>query len=473
MGWEIGHVESGDDDAGVFVVRAGDINGNSYMAFNQSDLDLNEGWKSALGSAALAGAMAMGGGIGHAQAADLSNYNTQYLQQVASGEHPRPMVSVADAKAELQARANGKQQVTAPARIDSPSGPQGFSKEYLQKAADPNRFGRYMISIEKAQELLNNMQEGVAEAMERSVDAKGRTQGQWIQAVKTKFPDAKIIQSKMIDGPVQATLADGRTLAWKKVEQVDEIIDPTGATAKALRYIGRKFATVFPWLAVGGVGAGLAASGLMAPIVASMGGITTALAALSAETAFAAGMAGTYAAPSIIQSIKDLFAADENSIQTGIKRWVEKHVGDENDVQEFMNLHAQNAYLKQPKFRWRAKEWQVKMKPDEAEAYLEKTNKHWLDMEKQKVIDAEKAKADAAKAEVDAEKAKADAAKAEVKPSMAEGKPREKEADYGDDYQDMVARVKKLAGLGPMKTVYDPQKRVYRNVPTAVQPPKK
>jgi hypothetical protein len=55
-----------------------------------------------------------------------------------------------------------------------------------------------------------------------------------------------------------------------------------------------------------------------------------------------------------------------------------------------------------------------------------------------------------------------------------EGKsaPKEKEADYGDDYQDMVARVKKLAGLGPLKTVYDPNKRVYRNMPTAVQPKK-
>jgi hypothetical protein len=46
------------------------------------------------------------------------------------------------------------------------------------------------------------------------------------------------------------------------------------------------------------------------------------------------------------------------------------------------------------------------------------------------------------------------------------------EADYGDDYQNMVARVKKLAGLGPLKTVYDPNKRVYRNIPTAVQPKK-
>ena len=48
-----------------------------------------------------------------------------------------------------------------------------------------------------------------------------------------------------------------------------------------------------------------------------------------------------------------------------------------------------------------------------------------------------------------------------------------KEVDYDDEYDAMVARVKKLAGLGPMRTVYDPNKRVYKNVPTAVQPPKK
>jgi hypothetical protein len=58
---------------------------------------------------------------------------------------------------------------------------------------------------------------------------------------------------------------------------------------------------------------------------------------------------------------------------------------------------------------------------------------------------------------------------------MAEGSKKSEppEADYGADYQDMVSRVKKLAGMGPLKTVYDPNKRVYRNVPTAVQPPKK
>jgi hypothetical protein len=47
-----------------------------------------------------------------------------------------------------------------------------------------------------------------------------------------------------------------------------------------------------------------------------------------------------------------------------------------------------------------------------------------------------------------------------------------KEVDYDDEYDAMVARVKKLAGLGPMRTVYDPNKRVYRNMPTAQQPKK-
>ena len=42
MGWDIGQDESGDDDAGVFVIRIGDEHGDSYIAFNHSDLDLNE-----------------------------------------------------------------------------------------------------------------------------------------------------------------------------------------------------------------------------------------------------------------------------------------------------------------------------------------------------------------------------------------------------------------------------------------------
>jgi hypothetical protein len=38
------------------------------------------------------------------------------------------------------------------------------------------------------------------------------------------------------------------------------------------------------------------------------------------------------------------------------------------------------------------------------------------------------------------------------------------------DFDDMVLRLKKLAGAGPMKTVYDPNTRRYKNIPTAVQP---
>ena len=37
-------------------------------------------------------------------------------------------------------------------------------------------------------------------------------------------------------------------------------------------------------------------------------------------------------------------------------------------------------------------------------------------------------------------------------------------------YDSAMARLKQLAGSGPMKTVYDPNTRRYKNLPTAVQP---
>jgi hypothetical protein len=58
-----------------------------------------------------------------------------------------------------------------------------------------------------------------AESIGGGVDAKGRTQREWIRLVKAKFPDAKLIQAKMIDGPIQAILPDGRKLSWNKVEK--------------------------------------------------------------------------------------------------------------------------------------------------------------------------------------------------------------------------------------------------------------
>jgi hypothetical protein len=59
------------------------------------------------------------------------------------------------------------------------------------------------------------------ESMEgsRAVDSKGWTQRDWIDAVKRKFPNSKIVQSKMIDGPVQVTLPNGKKLYWEPTAQ--------------------------------------------------------------------------------------------------------------------------------------------------------------------------------------------------------------------------------------------------------------
>jgi hypothetical protein len=61
---------------------------------------------------------------------------------------------------------------------------------------------------------------------------------------------------------------------------------------------------------------------------------------------------------------------------------------------------------------------------------------------------------------------------AQPQQGMAEGDKEEKIGGRydADDFDDMVTRLKKLAGAGPLRTVYDPARRVYKNVPHAVQP---
>ena len=111
--------------------------GNKSEGVAEGELD--EGWKETLGAATLAGAMALGSAGAQARVTpDGQGGFTGGMKPAATVTAP------------------------VPARIDSPSGPSGFSKEYLQKAADPNRTGRYMISIEKAQELLKQTNEGTA-----------------------------------------------------------------------------------------------------------------------------------------------------------------------------------------------------------------------------------------------------------------------------------------------------------------------
>lgn len=69
--------------------------------------------------------------------------------------------------------------------------------------------------------MMNNYAASIGQPVKRApgVNDKGLTQAQWVKLVKTKFPTAKIQQTKMIDGPMTAILDDGRKLSWKKVEQ--------------------------------------------------------------------------------------------------------------------------------------------------------------------------------------------------------------------------------------------------------------
>ena len=56
-------------------------------------------------------------------------------------------------------------------------------------------------------------------------------------------------------------------------------------------------------------------------------------------------------------------------------------------------------------------------------------------------------------------------------PAMAETNNEKIAGRYEpDEFDAMMSRLKKLAGAGPLKTVYDPARRVYKNVPTAAQP---
>jgi hypothetical protein len=108
--------------------------------------EVDEGLGSKLAGLGLAGAMALGAG----------------------GAHARVTGDEAPGINRLTGKPNTTQQAVDPAKAEAPK---GFSKEYLQKAADPNRFGRYMISVEKAQELLNKMN-AVDEAKKKGADGK-------------------------------------------------------------------------------------------------------------------------------------------------------------------------------------------------------------------------------------------------------------------------------------------------------------
>jgi len=130
--------EIGSSDVSGWVRHVEQMLGN--MEQNMAESDVEEGLGSKLAGLGLAGAMALGSAGAQARVSGDQDPNINRFTG-------KPVAA---------------QQSTdvAPAKVNAPA---GFSKEYLQRAADPNRTGRYIISVEKAQELLNSMQEGVAE----------------------------------------------------------------------------------------------------------------------------------------------------------------------------------------------------------------------------------------------------------------------------------------------------------------------
>lgn len=154
----------GNKNLGKYPTKAGaEKRERQVQYFKHAGEDVEEGFGSKIAGLGLAGAMALGAGAANAR--------------VVPGQDG-PDIN----------RLTGKPNVTQVAPSDvkpAASAPTGFSKEYLQKAADPNRFGRYMISVEKAQELLSKMN-AVDEAKIKGVDGKACWKGYKRMGTKKK-----------------------------------------------------------------------------------------------------------------------------------------------------------------------------------------------------------------------------------------------------------------------------------------------
>ena len=103
-----------------------------------------------------------------------------------------------------------------------------YNQQHIATDFDPEDFSNW------------NKQQGMSENTGRKVDAKGRTQSEWMQAVKQKFPDARIVQAKMIDGPAHAMLPDGRKFSWTPVQGVTEAIHIDVDLVRAVFYVAKE-----------------------------------------------------------------------------------------------------------------------------------------------------------------------------------------------------------------------------------------
>jgi len=146
-----GIVIEGDDVALTYIARDFKLNE-----------DIEEGLKSKLAAMGLAAAMAASPLSAKAQGAD-PGFSKEYLQQVISGEHPRPMISKEKAQELLGKLSSGRAE--QPPSVENPADSgTAFSKDYLEKVIS-GEHPRPMLSKEYAQQLLNKYyREGVAEA---------------------------------------------------------------------------------------------------------------------------------------------------------------------------------------------------------------------------------------------------------------------------------------------------------------------
>jgi hypothetical protein len=557
--------------------------------------DLDEGWK----DWAVGGAMAIGAlGAGHAHAGghDLSRFATDYLVKVAQGDGGRAMVSIDDAKAELQARASGKQQGASQAETPrqqsaSQGDPKGLSKEYLQKAADPDRVGRYLISVKKAQELLGQMMEAGSAAQQAAIAIN----------MKKHHKKPKDVDEGKKQDSYHIVNKDGKPASLASYADKASAVKDRDA-----KHPGAEVRQVGPRGKVKGVAEGMKAHELSqyceelvaekgwdaaykhALMMANIGRDPAWNGVLKYLNAMKQGMAegfnfddkkgrwewddgtsydvsqltpaqkervakwkaanpgkrqgrpmsdtrgentphGSGAGPSVMEQGVAEAVWDRHSQshiprdgrtfgQTNHPR--EEHCdscgaptghagpGEDSNVDDNGNVYCDDCYADEQGVAEGATGakpgWMLKQDPALAKKVKDSKHGHeelkkWagkpvpkddkqvdegseLKQAKRKYNQAAK---DANADQVGAGK-KIDTMKNSLrqrdlnKQGMAEGEQQKgadyrkpKEAEYGPEYDDMVARVKKLAGLGPMKTVYDPDRRVYRNVPTAVQPPKK
>jgi hypothetical protein len=86
---------------------------------------------------------------------------------------------------------------------------------------------------------------GSAPAMNIDENSQSLSQKEWIRMVKAKHPTARITQSKMVNGPVFATLDDGSKLTWRS--ETNEAVDREEYARMTQRYkdrIDNRFADI-------------------------------------------------------------------------------------------------------------------------------------------------------------------------------------------------------------------------------------